>query len=92
MEDKQHTESKKTETASGQTSIRECVFVVKDGSVTLKSVKTGIQDNSHIQILEGLSPGEEVVTGPYNAVSRLLKTGDHVKVVSREELFAKKEK
>jgi len=83
---------KKTESASGQSSIRECVFVIKDGKVDLRSVKTGIQDNLHIQVVDGLKPGEEVVTGPYNAVSRLLKTGDHVKVVSREELFTKKEK
>jgi len=70
------------------TTVNECVFVIKDGEVTLRQVKTGIQDNQNIQILEGLKVGEEVITGPYNAISRLLKNGDKVKVVTREELFA----
>lgn len=73
--------------ASKKTTVKECVFVLKDGSVSLRSVKTGIQDNQNIQILEGLQVGEEVITGPYNAISRLLKNGDKVKVVTREELF-----
>ncbi len=73
--------------AAGKTSAQECVFVHKDGVVSLRTVKTGIQDNTFIQILEGLEIGEEVVTGPYNAISRLLKDGDKVEVVKREELF-----
>lgn len=73
--------------------VSECVFVIsEEGAVGLRMVKTGIQDNSHIQILSGLKEGEQVVTGPYNAVSRLLKEGDKVKVVSKEELFAKEKK
>ncbi|HMT30217.1 MAG TPA: efflux RND transporter periplasmic adaptor subunit [Bacteroidia bacterium] len=75
--------------AEKKTSVQECVFVLKDGVVSLRPVKTGIQDNIHIQLLEGLKPGEEVITGPYNAISRLLKNGDRVKVVSKEELFVK---
>lgn len=77
---------------SKKTAIHECVFIIKDGKVSLRPVKTGIQDNLNIQILEGLKPGEEVVTGPYNAISRLLKSGDVVKVVPREELFTREEK
>ena len=84
-------EVKKATLSSGQSPIHECVFVVSENVVSLRPVKTGIQDNTHIQILEGLKPGEEVITGPYNAISRLLKSGDRVKIVSREELFSKKE-
>lgn len=73
--------------ASSRNPVQECVFVHKDGVVSLRTVKTGIQDNTFIQILEGLEKGEEVVTGPYNAISRLLKDGDKVQVVKREELF-----
>lgn len=72
--------------------VQECVFVLKEGEVSIRPVKTGIQDNMHIQILEGLNTGEEVITGPYNAISRLLKAGDKVKVVTKEELFAKEKK
>jgi HlyD family secretion protein len=72
------------------TVVSECVFVLKDGAVTLRAVKTGIQDNQKIEITEGLKEGEEVITGPYNAVSRILKDGDKVKVVAKEELFTDK--
>jgi HlyD family secretion protein len=72
-------------------SIQECVFIYsEDGTVKLRPVKTGIQDNEFIQILEGLKPGEVVVTAPYNAVSRTLNDGDKVKSVPKEELFNKK--
>ncbi len=72
-----------------KSAIKECVYVIKDGVVSQRTVKSGIQDNLHIQILDGLKEGEEVVTGPYNAISRLLKDGDKVKVVTKEELFVK---
>ncbi len=56
----------------------ECVFV-KDGEVAkLRVIKTGIQDDSNIEITEGLQVGEEVITGPYNIVTKTLKTGDKV--------------
>lgn len=83
---------KKKETIDA-TVVTECVFVEKDGVVAIRTVKTGIQDNLNIQILEGLKEGESVITGPYNAVSRILKDGDKVMVVPKEELFSgKKEK
>lgn len=84
--------TKKTVDSGVKSTFTECVFVVKDGVVSLRPVKTSIQDNMHIQIIEGLKPGEEVVTAPYNAISRLLKPGDVVKVVPKEELFTREEK
>lgn len=68
----------------------EYVFVVEDGKAKLKAVKTGIQDNTYIQILEGLTAGEKVISGPYRAVSKTLKDGEKVEVVSKEKLFDKK--
>ncbi|MFC5047261.1 efflux RND transporter periplasmic adaptor subunit [Aquimarina hainanensis] len=56
----------------------ECVFVKKGEKATLRVIETGIQDNSNIEILKGLSEGEEVITGPYNVVTKTLKTGDKV--------------
>jgi HlyD family secretion protein len=70
-----------------QKKVVECVFVVEDGKAKLRAVKTGIQDNSNIQILEGLKEGEKVVSGPYNAIARQLKDGSTLKVVTKEELF-----
>lgn len=69
--------------------MHECVFVIKEGKAKLQVVKTGIQDNMNIQILEGLKVGDAVITSPFNAVSKTLKNGDAVKVVSKEELFEK---
>jgi len=65
----------------------EYVFVYADGAVKMTKVKTGIQDNSYIQILEGLKDGQEIVTAPYRAISKTLKDGDKVKSVDKKELF-----
>ena len=70
-----------------QKKLVECVFVVEEGKAKLRAVKTGIQDNSNIQILEGLKEGEKVVSGPYNAIARLLKDGDVLMIVTKDELF-----
>lgn len=69
--------------------MHECVFVIKDGKAKLQVVKAGIQDNMNIQILDGLKVGDAVITSPFNAVSKTLKDGDKVKVVSKDELFEK---
>ncbi|MCW3114267.1 MAG: HlyD family efflux transporter periplasmic adaptor subunit [Segetibacter sp.] len=67
----------------------EVVYVLQADKITVKrvEVKTDIQDLNYIQIISGLNGGEEVITGPYNVVSKTLKEGDKVKVVPKEELF-----
>jgi HlyD family secretion protein len=68
--------------------LEEIVFVLqKDGTVKKVSVKTGIQDINNIEIISGLKEGEEVIAGPYTAVSTTLKDGMKVKVVPKEKLF-----
>jgi HlyD family secretion protein len=70
--------------------LEEVVFVLqKDGKVKKTIVKTGIQDINYIEILNGLNAGDEIVTGPYNAVSKTLKDGNKVKVVPKDKLFEK---
>jgi HlyD family secretion protein len=54
------------------------VFVVEDGVARARQVKTGIQSDEHIEIVEGLAVGEQVVTGSYRAISRDLKDGTKV--------------
>lgn len=71
--------------------LEEVVFVLqKDGTVKKAVVRSGIQDINYIEIISGLSGGEEVVIGPYNAVSKTLKDGAKVNVVPKEQLFEKK--
>jgi len=69
--------------------IRQVVFVrdAKTNTVHLRDVKTGIQDNNYIQILDGLKAGEEVVIAPYSAISRLMQDGNKVEVVKKENLY-----
>jgi HlyD family secretion protein len=66
---------------------QEVVFVVDGGRAKKVEVKTGIQDNTSIQIVEGLKSGDEVITAPFNAINKTLKDSMMVKVVTEEELF-----
>jgi HlyD family secretion protein len=65
----------------------EYVFVHTNDEARLREVKTGIQDNTYIEIVSGLEEEEEVITGPYRAVSQTLKNGDAVKKVEKSKLF-----
>jgi HlyD family secretion protein len=62
----------------------EGVFIVKDGKAKFVKVKTGISDDSYIEIVEGLKGDEEVVTGSYRAISRELKDGSRVRIENRK--------
>ncbi len=57
---------------------REIVFKVVNGKAVLVPVRTGISDDTHVVVLEGVAPGDTVVTGPYRAAKKL-KDGDAVK-------------
>ncbi|OSZ80869.1 hypothetical protein CAP36_06410 [Chitinophagaceae bacterium IBVUCB2] len=92
MEDKRNEEKKKEEEiVAGTTAVdelEEVIFVLqKDGTVKKKIVQSGIQDINYIEIRSGLQEGEEVVIGPYTAVSKSLKDGMKVKVVAKDKLF-----
>ncbi|HMX39787.1 MAG TPA: efflux RND transporter periplasmic adaptor subunit [Saprospiraceae bacterium] len=69
----------------GKNKIQEIVFVVSGDTVGIRQVKTGLQDNDHIEILSGLQEGETVVTGPYSAVARKLKAGSRIRVADPDE-------
>ena len=58
----------------------EIVFCIDGGKAAAKQVKTGIQSDEFIEILDGLKEGEEVVTGSYRAISRDLTNGAVVTV------------
>lgn len=67
--------------------IKEYVFLVNNGSAKQIEVKTGIQDNDFIQVISGLSDKQEVICGPYSAVSKSLKEGTKIKIVRKEDLY-----
>ena len=68
----------------------EVVFVLRGNRAKKVSVKTDIQDINYIEILSGLKEGDEVITAPYEVVSKTLKDSTLVKVVPKNELFEKK--
>ena len=59
--------------------IRRVVFVVDGDKVNMVEVETGINDDSHIQILRGLDEGTEIVIGNYRLLSRQLNDGDKIR-------------
>ncbi|MFY8108519.1 MAG: efflux RND transporter periplasmic adaptor subunit [Bacteroidia bacterium] len=69
----------------------EVVFIKSGDKTSIRKVKTGVQDDKYIQVLEGVSEGDEVISGPYSTISKTLKHGDKVSKVNKEELFEKKD-
>jgi HlyD family secretion protein len=72
--------------------IRQVVFVYdeKTKKVALRDVKTSLQDNTYIQVTQGLKAGEQVVIAPYGAIARTLKDKTLVQVVDKDKLFEEK--
>src|SRR5262245_25662363 len=58
----------------------EVVFVIESGHAVAHQVKTGIQSDDRIEILEGLKDGQEVVSGSYRAISKDLDNGALVRI------------
>jgi len=69
---------------------KEYVFVVKENKAKAVIVKTGIQDNQYIEIVEGLKDGDKVIVEPFAAIQQVLKDNQEIKVVSKEELLEEK--
>lgn len=65
---------------------RRVVFINDNGYAKRVEVETGISDNTHIQILNGIREGDEVVTGNYRVLSRELKDGDKIIVNSSDDI------
>jgi HlyD family secretion protein len=68
---------------------KEVVFVYDKGRAKTTIVKTGIQDNNYIEIISGIADRAEVVTAPYNVITKKLKDGTSLKKVNKEELTGK---
>ena len=57
----------------------EVVFVVEGDKVKMVPVKRGISDDAYVEITEGLTEGQEVVSGGYKAISRELEDGKKIR-------------
>jgi len=87
--EKEKGDDEETPMAALDEEFKEVVFIFDEGKAVMQEVKTGIQDNMYIQILQGLEEGQEVITAPYRAVSKRLKDGAEVNKVDKKDLFDK---
>lgn len=63
----------------------ECVFVKVGNKAKIRIIKTGIQDDTNIEVISGLKKGDVVITGPYTTVSKELNSGDKVTLEKKED-------
>ena len=69
----------------GPNELVEQVFVLReDNTVQTVQVRSGLQDHIHIEILEGLTPQDKVVTGPYSAIATTLENGSKVEPIEEK--------
>ena len=67
----------------------EIVFCIEQGKAVAKQVKTGIQSDDLIEIVEGLKEGDEIVTGSYRAISKDLENGAVVTIDNTKKPMTK---
>ncbi|UII19249.1 efflux RND transporter periplasmic adaptor subunit [Fulvivirga ligni] len=83
-EDDQPKKDEDTKSKVGE-EVKEVIFVNEAGVAKMREVKTGISDYDNIEILEGVKEGEEVISGPFLAVSKRLEDGKKVKANGAEK-------
>ena len=81
-----------TSVAKSSAPVKEYVFVYNAGKVKQVLVKTGIQDDTYIQILSGLKSGDEVVTAPFATIAKTLRDKMEVEKVDKSKLFVADDK
>lgn len=69
----------------------ECVFKYEDNKAKFTIVKTGIQNDKFIQVLQGLSDSDVIIKGPYSLVSKTLKNDTEVESTTNEDDSKKSE-
>ena len=60
------------------------VYVIAEGKAAVRAVETGISDELYVEIIAGLTDGEEVIIGPYRTLKNL-HAGDAVKKEKKKE-------
>ncbi len=88
-EKKEDKEEEEKSVAAVATRVRErpvkLVFAVVNDKAEVKQVKTSISSDSEIEIAEGLKEGEEILIGPYRALSKTIMAGTMLKVTAAVE-------
>jgi HlyD family secretion protein len=84
------TDSTSSVNTQGTRDIRTLVFITDGKYALARDVKTGIQDNTYIEILSGITENDRVISAPFSAISKKLKDSTLVEIVKKEELFKEK--
>jgi HlyD family secretion protein len=81
------TDTTKMQVSTASEEIRTLVFTTDGTYAFAKDVKTGIQDNSYIEILSGIKEGDQVISQPFSAISKKLSDSTLVQIVRKEDLY-----
>ncbi|RSK39586.1 efflux RND transporter periplasmic adaptor subunit [Hymenobacter perfusus] len=76
----------KTDQPAPKGDAQEVVFLIRNGKAVMTPVKTGISDFQNMEILSGIQSGDQVVSGPFRAVSKTLKDGAMVVIKDAKSL------
>jgi HlyD family secretion protein len=68
---------------------KEVVFVIENGTAKKKEVKSGISNDTYIEITEGITEGLEVVKGSFKAINKDLEDGSKVKINNEKKKIIK---
>lgn len=77
-------EKEEIEKEVNEADIQSVVFAKKGNIAKQKNIKTGISDNGFIEVKSGLDDNEEIISGSYTAVSKLLKDSSKIKLQTVE--------
>lgn len=81
-----------TETTKKQKRSASVVFVNQNNTAKMVSVETGISDNGYIEIKNGLSEGQSVISGSFQAITKELEDGSKTKLDSLTQSWKSKKK
>ncbi len=75
-------EAEDTSASAGETKLVEGVFVNRDGTAFFEPLRTGISDDTHIEVEGSIEAKQSIVTGPFQTL-RELKHGAPVKPIKQ---------
>lgn len=81
------TDTTKIASTATNSDVRTIVFITDGKYALAKDVKTGIQDNSYIEILSGVALNDRVISAPFSAISKKLSDSTLIEIVNKDELF-----
>jgi HlyD family secretion protein len=70
--------------------LQRVVFLRDGDKVKMVNVETGIADTTHMEIKSGLKKDDEIVTGPFSVVTRVLKDGEKIRIEKPKKPVEKK--